>query len=147
DLAVAIGSGADADGGNVDGGGEFLRDGWRDQFEDDGEGAGVGESLSIFDESKVFCFDFAFYFVAAFFADALRKHAEMAHEGNAGDGDRLYLRENFASAFGFDTVRAGGDEALGVAEGGGGIFVAAVGQVGDQEGTGFGAGGGAKMML
>jgi hypothetical protein len=54
DLAVAVGAGADADGGDAavggDGGGEFAGN----AFEDDGDGAGVFEGDSVGDEA-VYC--------------------------------------------------------------------------------------------
>ena len=62
--------------------------------------------------------------------------------------DGADLLENLAPAFGFDRFRAGGDQALGrCAQRAFGGFIAAIGQIGREQGAGFGAGSRAHVVF
>src|SRR5439155_6103248 len=102
DLSVAVRSGADPDGGDRNGAGEFSGQGWGEQFEDDGESAGVDQSVGVGEEGVALGLLFAFDVVAAFFEHVLRQHAQMAKKRNAAGQDGLYLGQDAAAAFGFN---------------------------------------------
>src|SRR3954469_6495102 len=102
DLSIAIRTRADANGRNPHGGSDFFGNRRGDEFEDDGESAGLFERAGVVEKVSAAGFIAAFDSIAAFCEDALGKHAKVAEKGNAGCGDGLYLAEDGAAAFGFD---------------------------------------------
>ncbi len=138
DLAVAAGSGADADGRDLDGGGELGGEvGW-DAFDDEGEGAGGFDGAGVVEEALGVALDLE----AAESADGLRRQSDVAHDGDVGAGDGGDGGGAADAAFELDGVGAAlFDEAAGAFEG---LLradlVAHEGQVGDDEGAADAAG-------
>ena len=135
-LAVAVGAGADADDGDVDGGGDLGAEGGGDGFEDEGECAGLGDGLGVGDELA------GGFFAAALDAgaeglDALGGEADVGEDGDAvlyegGDGGGAE-----GAAFDFYGVAAGFLEGASAVEEGllGGGLVGHEGHVEDDEGV------------
>jgi hypothetical protein len=147
DLTVAIGAGSDSDGRNGDGAGDFTGDEGGDEFEDDGEGACIGEGVRIGEEGLMFGFSPAFDVVAPFEEDVLGEHAEMSEEGDSLGDDGADGIEEGAAAFGLDGLGAGSGEASGIGKGEVGGEATTVGQIGGEQSGGLGARGGADMMF
>lgn len=135
DLGIAVGAGADTDGGDGDFAGDMLGEGCGDSFEDDGEGAGGLEGFGVGEEA---------FGVGA--ATALDAHAEglgaLGGEADMGaDGDTVLddTGDGFGAdgaAFEFNGVAAGClEEASGVLEGLlWGELVGHEGHIGEDEG-------------
>ena len=118
DLAVAVGAGADADGGDAglrgDAGGEFAGD----AFEDDGDGAGVFERAGVGGEAVDGVEGLALHAIAAHAVDGLRREADVGDDGDFGVGEAADEFGAGAAAFDLDGLGAGFlDEAEGVARG------------------------------
>ena len=145
-LAVAIGTGADADGGDGelcgDGGGDFTGN----AFEDDCAGSGISEGLGVGLELEDGFSGAGLDAVSAHAVKALRGEAEMGDDGDFGLGEGA--DEIDARAFDFDGFGAGFfDEANGVGEAiGYCAVIAAEGHVGDEQGAADGAADGAGVM-
>src|ERR1700687_4524323 len=77
-LAVAIGTGADADRGDVQFLRNLLRDLGRNAFKHNGKRTGFLDGYSILEETRLIALDTE----AAEAMDRLRRQADMAHEGN-----------------------------------------------------------------
>ena len=145
-LAVAGCAGADADGGDLQRGADSRGDVSFHEFEDDGECARFFNRKRVGGEGVGGLGCFAFELVAAFFADALREHAEVGHDGDAVCDDVGDTRGVACAAFEFHGVRAGGDEAAGVGDGLVGRVVAGEGEVGDDKRALRAAGDGGGVM-
>ena len=76
----------------------------------------------------------AFHFISAFFADALREHADVGEDRYAGLDQCADLRCQGRSALQLDPPRAGGQELPGAGHGLRGRLVSSDGQVGDYRG-------------
>jgi len=117
DLAVAVGTGTDADGGDVEGGGDDLGDFGHDAFEDDADGSGIFEDPGVVDQFLCFFVGLPFFAVFAFDEDLLGEHADMADEREPGAGDGAHLIFEIGAPLEFHGMRAGFDEAAGVFDG------------------------------
>lgn len=95
DLAGAMGAAADADGWDGEGTCDFCSEVVGDEFEDDSERAEGLEEGGIGEEGFSFFGRTAFDAVAAFFADALGEHTEMAEDGNAVSDEGFDLGGDF----------------------------------------------------
>ena len=126
DFSVAgMVSTADADGGNVELGGELSGNFGKDAFEDDAETAGFLESEGALAEVLDFAVGAALLFVAAFFEDPLGEHAEVTQNRDAIGNDGADFIRLSDSTFQFDRFSTGLNEETGIGEGflGGGVAV------------------------
>lgn len=142
DFSVAgVVAAADADGGDLELGGEVAGDFGEDAFEDDAETAGFLDDEGALVEVLDFAVGAALLFVAAFFEDSLGEHAEVTQDRDAIGNDGADFLRLSDSTFQFDRFSTGFDEKAGIAEGFLGGGVAVDGQVGNEE-RGVGASGG-----
>jgi hypothetical protein len=115
DLAVAIGPGADADGGNGQLGGNGRGHFARNAFQHDGAGSGIGQGVRVGLELQDGFGGAGLHAVAAHAVNALRSQAEVADDGNLRLGEGAHQFD--ARAFDLDGLGAGFlDEADGVGQ-------------------------------
>ncbi len=104
DLTVAVGSGSDADGGDFQGGGDFLGEVGGDVFEDDGEDSGVLEGDRFVEDFVAIGVGFALLFEAEL-VDGLGGESNVAHDGDSGLDEFADGIGHFGvAAFEFDAV-------------------------------------------
>ena len=105
DLAVAVGTGANADGGNGQLGGDLRGHFAGNALEHDGAGAGFGQGQRVGLELQHGLRGARLHAVAAHAMNALRGEAEVADDGNLGVGEGA---DQFkARAFDLDGLGAG----------------------------------------
>src|SRR5579871_6196589 len=105
-LAVALGAGANADGGRVDFGGDHRRHFARDAFEYQAADAGAVQSDGIAHELLDVAERLALHFVSAHDIDRLRSEADVAADGNFGVDDAADEISALFAAFDFDDLGA-----------------------------------------
>lgn len=147
DLAAAMRTGADADGGDVGEGGDFAGELRFDELEDEGEGAGFFDGGGVGEEAFAFGLGLALDLVAALLLDRLREHADVAHDGKTGGAQGGDFGCDLDAALELDGLSTGIGELAGVGDGVGGGLVGVVGEIADDEGAGLGAGDGGDVVL
>ena len=105
-LGVAGRSGADADGGDVERGGQVRRDLRRHDLHDDGEGTGVLQRLRVLQQAVRRLVATALHAVATQRVDRLRGQPDVGHDGDAGGDEGLDLRRDALAALELDRLRA-----------------------------------------
>jgi hypothetical protein len=145
DLAVAIGAGSDADGGDGqlggDGGGHLAGNAFEDDSACPGFGEGVSVGLELVDGLGRAGLDA----IAAHAVEALRSEAEVADDGNLcldEGADKVDARPFDLDGFGSRLF----DEASGVGKAGGNCGVAAEGHIRDDQSATNGAAHGAGVV-
>lgn len=118
DLAVAVGAGADADGGDVDRPGDQGADLSRDTFDNEGKGASLFHGKGILQKLFNGGMGFPLDLVATGLEDALRGEADMGENRDAVFGEAADGVGPELAALQFNPVGSGfPDEAGGVHEG------------------------------
>ena len=116
-LAVAAGTGADADRGDVDRLGDQRGDLVGHPLEHQGEAAGGLEGLGVLHQGERRLGLLALHPEAAHGVHRLRGEAEVAHHGDLGVDDGLDDRHPLGAALELHRLGAGPDEGGGVAHG------------------------------
>lgn len=138
-LSGAGWSGSDADGGYGEAFGDALGDVGGNEFEDDGEGAGIFGGAGVVEELLFVALDAAH---AAQLPDGLGAHADVRHDGDVCSTDAANGFRLDGTSFQFDGIAAGVfDDASGISDGlAGADLVAHEGHIDDDESVANGAG-------
>ncbi len=148
DLTIAVRSGADANGGDTNLGGDASRDFPRHTFEDQQDSPSSFEGVRVMKEGIDGGNGLALHFIAAHFVDGLGREPEVADDRDLGGGEPLDQFGAAGTALDFDGLGAGlFDKADGVGHALSELeMVRAPGHVGGNDGVTHGPADGASVV-